>query len=597
MLNKKLLQDAQQVVSAALADAGIQVVYDTETPYADLRNKVMHLRPLPEKVSKEMVLHLRADCDHETGHFLASDPDALESVKDPLIKLLTNSIEDGFVERVMTDRWFGCGENLRASNKALIDSQVAVDDDTEDHVRKLAITALHLLTFGMEKDEVVAWLGDRVVDDVEAVEDLLPRLRSISSTTESVELAREVDRRWWWTDPDAHRGDGGAEGIDTSGGDEAGGTGGDDDGDGEGDKEGESTDSSGKDDAASTSDADREYSEAEAAARKDLAERLGKDTLSARRKTLITEAPFVESRYFAKTDLDLIEEIKPLDKGDRVTEFLDSVRGVVPTLRRRLLMEFRGIGTKREFDKKRGDIDRESLHKVAVGNTRVFTRDTPHVVPGADVTLLVDASGSMLCGGGRGSRSRIYVAAQAACAFSQVLDLIGVPNEVLAFTSNEATGFDFFDKHRAAGGVYSRVRPLRHLIIKPEKAPFRTRKAHFAALAEFDRCAENVDGESVMWAARRLAARNRSGMAPIMIVFSDGEPASHPEDFSLLAWHLKDTVKRIEKAGINMIGVGIQSKSVQRYYKNHLVLSDVSDLVGTSYSILRSVLRSARRAG
>jgi cobalamin biosynthesis protein CobT len=254
-------------------------------------------------------------------------------------------------------------------------------------------------------------------------------------------------------------------------------------------------------------------------------------------------------------------------------------------------MEFRGVGTKREFDKRAGVIDRESLHKVAVGNPRVFTTDMPHAVPDADATLLVDMSGSMLCGVGRSGYSRIYIASQAAYAFSTVLDLIGVPNEVLGFTTSVT-----FDHRTAILGHYSRVRPLHQLVVKPAASTARAHKARFAAMAHYDQCAENIDGECVMWAAQRLAARNRRGMAPILIVLSDGEPASVPERHSVLNLHLSKTVERIEKAGINVIGVGIQTKSVQRFYKNNLVIGDVKDLVGTSYGILRSVLRKAKRA-
>jgi cobalamin biosynthesis protein CobT len=327
-----------------------------------------------------------------------------------------------------------------------------------------------------------------------------------------------------------------------------------------------------------------------------MADRLSDGTLSAARKKSIAKAPLVESRYHARLDDDVVEDIEPFDHADGVNQFVESVRAVVPTLRRRLLMEFRGVGTRREFNKKRGEVDRESLHKVAVGNPRVFTQDTPHEVPGADVTLLVDASGSMMCYGGRGAAgSRIYVASQAAYAFSQVLDLIKVPNEVLAFTTEVHYDIEACAHHRSEGGAYTRVRPLRHMVVKPEGTSFRSRKAHFARLAYFDRCAENIDGEGVMWAARRLAARNRAGMAPILIVFSDGAPASVPESMSLLSWHLKHTVQRVEKSGIHVIGVGIQTDSVKRFFKNHLMISDVSDLVGTSYSILRAVLRKATR--
>ena len=53
MLRKDLLQSAQAVVSAGLLGEGVKVVFDAEIPHADLTNRVMHLRPLPDEVSEE----------------------------------------------------------------------------------------------------------------------------------------------------------------------------------------------------------------------------------------------------------------------------------------------------------------------------------------------------------------------------------------------------------------------------------------------------------------------------------------------------------------------------------------------------------------
>ena len=589
MLNKTLLQDAQQVVAAGLLGQGVKVVFDAETPYADLQNKVMHLRPLPEKVDAETLLHLRADCDHEMGHFLCSDPTALRSIKDPMLGLITNAIEDGFVERAVTDRWFGCGENLRDSNEALMRALIE-SEDTRLHSKKLALTALQLFSFGCTRDEIQQRLGGLVEKDIDVIEDLIPELHACSSTQESVRLAREIDRRWRWTDPERPRGKGGDDRDHSAEGDdeEETGDGGAADGN---DGSGGGPDSDGSKESNSACSEPKRGVGSGA-----MAKELAEGTLSAARKKIITETRFSARHYFARKDDDLIEPMESLRDQEMVNTFVDSVRTVLPTLRRRLLMEFRGVGTKREFDKRSGVIDRESLHKVAVGNPRVFATDVPHMVPGADVTLLVDMSGSMMCStssrAGIGP-SRIYVASQAAYAFSSVLDLIGVPNEVLGFTTSR----HFVPPAGGSYSSYTRIRPLHQLIVKPSGVTARKSKARFASMAHYDQCAENIDGECVMWAAQRLAARNRKGMAPILIVLSDGEPASVPEPVAMLNRHLKETVTRIEKAGINVIGVGIQTTTVQQFYKHSLVINDVKDLVGTSYEILRGVLRKARRVG
>jgi cobaltochelatase CobT len=440
-------------------------------------------------------------------------------------------------------------------------------------------------------------------------------MRAVENTTQSVILAKKVAKRWKWAKPPAgtpkpKKGD--AKGKSKGKKSKGEGSGKPEKKKEEGEKpeekeskEGES-EKKGEKDEPKKEEAEAKSAPEEAEADEpedlpdaaDLAKALAKDSIDSKRKRKIRETKFERAKYFARTNDDKIGPIKVSCTSEYTSQFIDSVRKIVPPLRRRLLMEFRGVGTHREFNKKRGEIDRESLHKVAMGSNRIFTREEPHIVPDADVTLLIDASGSMTAMTDRAcTKSRLHLASQAACAFSNVLDLIGVSNECLAFTTSTGYGSTFerwWKHHRDAGGAYTRVRPLRHMIVKKADESFRQARHRFASLSQFEQCAENVDGEAVMWAARRLAARNRPGMRPILMVFSDGEPASMPEHHGLLNWHLKDTVKQIEKAGIHTVGVGIATSSVQRFYSNHLVLNDLSDLVGTSYRILREVLKNRR---
>lgn len=611
MLNKKLLMSAQQSVCAGLLGEKVKVVFDATVPCADLKNRIMHLRPMPDKINDTDILHLRADCDHEMGHFGVSDVNVFGDIKNPLHQLLMNSIEDGFIERWVTERWFGCGENLRKSNAKLYKEMRAEATGDEDCVKRRSISALQLIAFGHEMPFIYKTLGDDIALMLAQVEDLFPELRAITNSHESLRLAEEVDKRWAWTKPESKTKDGEGESKEGS-------TGGAAISSGSSTKKDKTEKKEKKDDEKETKDEDKkdaptpddqedgDEDEKKAQDEKEkedsrpdaatLAAILSKDSIDIRRKEKVASTKFEAARYFACTDDDTVRLLRVDAPPEYTSLFIDSVRAIVPPLRRRLLMEFRGVGTKREFDKKRGEIDRESLHKVAVGNTRIFTLDTPHAVPDADVTLLIDASGSMMNLTESG-KTRLHLASQAAAAFSSVLDLIGVSNECLAFTTHNEGEHRWMKKHRDHGGPYSRVRPLRHMIIKRSDESFRNTRKRFASLSLFEQCSENVDGESVMWAARRLAARNRHGMSPVLLVFSDGQPASQPESFSLLNWHLKQTVERIEKAGIHVIGVGIASTSVERFFTNHIVLRDLSDLVGTSYRILSEVLKKARRVG
>jgi cobalamin biosynthesis protein CobT len=75
----------------------------------------------------------------------------------------------------------------------------------------------------------------------------------------------------------------------------------------------------------------------------------------------------------------------------------------------------------------------------------------------------------------------------------------------------------------------------------------------------------------------------------ILMVFSDGQPAC-PGDNAALRAHLKNSVAMIEKAGVDVIGIGIQTKAVENYYSKHVVLNDVDQLAGEVMQQLRKFL-------
>jgi cobaltochelatase CobT len=180
-------------------------------------------------------------------------------------------------------------------------------------------------------------------------------------------------------------------------------------------------------------------------------------------------------------------------------------------------------------------------------------------------------------------RTRLFVAAQAAAAVSSALDDLQVPNEVLAFTTSRRT------PARTAG--FDRVRALRHLIIKPYNKPFRSCRDKFIALAFFEHCSENIDGEAILWAAKRMLSKPKCGDRPVLMVFSDGEPASTPESNAVLAAHLKRSIARVEASGIEVFGIGTGSDAVSGFYTNSVAVYDVSNLLSTFYDLLKKVLQ------
>jgi hypothetical protein len=214
---------------------------------------------------------------------------------------------------------------------------------------------------------------------------------------------------------------------------------------------------------------------------------------------------------------------------------------------------------------KSGKLHTSSLSRlVAFNDTRVFRRKEESMTKDTAVTLLVDCSGSM-------SGSKIETAAYAAYGLSSVLERMNINNEVLGFTTAEHIRMDSRED-----GEFSRLETLYIPILKAFNERLSSEnKRRFAALPIKVDLANNVDGESLQVAAERLAKRKEK--RKILIVLSDGYPCAYG-DSKAINKHLKKVVKEIESSGIDVLGIGIQSKSVETFYSKNVVLDSVADL-------------------
>jgi len=612
---KQYIESAQGVTASSLAGMDVHVVYDAkDAPYADLKNRVMHLRPTPDELSSIDLEDLRGDCDHESGHFKHTDITALEDIKCPFLKLLINVVEDGRIEKLITDEYYGCGENLANSGGRAIDRIRESRDSSEESKRRRALAGVTLLTFGHERSKVLRMVGEDVDELFDEIDDIIPTLKGLPTTYEVVTKSKELKERWsHWaksdtkspkkksadckkvrTNSEKDTPKKGKKGKKPSASPEK--------PEGEKDKSSSEGDAGKPDeseisedkDLSSTSE-DKAPSESESDPTKKefrkLAKLLKDSAIADVRKSIVSDKKFTSRDfYLADTDQDVVRVIdsNSVRWRDR-EEFLHSVKATVPVLRRKTLMEFQGVGRKVVRHKKKGKIDGRSLFKVAFGSNRVFKNRTPAIVVNAFVSLLVDCSSSMYVR--TGAYKNIYLAAQCAAAMSQTLDLINVDHECLGFTTRDYFSGDIYSKHKSMGGAYDRVRPLLHLVVKQVREGYNQSRDRFVALGKMNYADQNVDGEGLLWAAHRVLSQAAVGAKPIIIMFSDGVPASTPETCSVLDSHLKRSVERVEKAGVSVIGVGMGTDHVKNYFANYVVVSKIEDMAEQFFVLLRKVLR------
>lgn len=181
------------------------------------------------------------------------------------------------------------------------------------------------------------------------------------------------------------------------------------------------------------------------------------------------------------------------------------------------------------------------------------------------VMIVVDGSGSM--------HHKLPVTKQALIALSESLNDLQIPFEVVGFTSIPDANMDAVSRKegRAVVGTYNRSRErLEHRIYK------RFESNDLTGIEKLDAGGNNCDPESVRWAANRLSQAKQK--RKIMIVMSDGQPATGDSNMQLLRGALKDSVNKIMASGMEVVGLGIMSDAVSEFYKDNLVIHKIEEL-------------------
>lgn len=630
---KSKFQRAQQAVASGFSDHDIKVVFDAKSaPYADLTNRVMHLTPLPDDIKDEDLEDIQGQCDHELGHFLFTDHSEWKT--DKLEQAVLNSIEDGRIETILSERWFGMGENLDRSEKRALKKLRAIGEKTPGDMTSTCMRALCGLTL-MVKGQSLSDSAEAVGGDTRPILEyleaggLLRGITTLGSTKDAAVLAVPIAKALKSSDINSEtpkKGEGSSSGSSDSEESDEHGDGAEGPSEPSDDKTGESRDNPGKTEEDSSESADKgseskedgDESEGSSGSSEDegdsedssggseskedgdksegegsienpisggcddamatkVAEEIEKMGLAQIRKDAIKEYDD-KKHYTSCTDYDqymTMDETTVLSR-DR-EKFCKALEGLVPILRRKIQMEFQAAVRSPTRHQKKGKIDARSLWKHGCGSERIFKRRLPKLQVHADLVLLIDISGSM-CG------SKMRLAAQSAAAFSNVLDLIGVRHEVLAFTTVDS----------GVPEEVSRREVLSHITVKPLSKRYQSCIDNFVALGKGDHIdmRNNVDGEALLWAARRLCEFQQTGAKKAIVVFSDGAPAAICRGgISLLEKHLKDAVTLIEGAGIPIAGVGIKSRCVEEYYPRNVVVNDLENLGTEFLTLIREILR------
>jgi len=232
-----------------------------------------------------------------------------------------------------------------------------------------------------------------------------------------------------------------------------------------------------------------------------------------------------------------------------------------------------------DFDQEEGLLDAARLARVVVSPAHSLSYKVERETEFKDtiVSLLIDNSGSM--------RGRpIAIAAICADVLARTLERCGVATEILGFTTRAWKGGQCREAWLAEGRPPNpgRLNDLRHIVYKRADEPYRHARRGLGLMMREGLLKENIDGEALLWAHRRLLARPEERR--ILMVISDGAPVddstASANGGTYLERHLRQIIGWIEsRSSVELSAIGI-GHDVTRYYQRAVTIMDAEQLGG-----------------
>ncbi|MFP1631104.1 cobaltochelatase subunit CobT [Zhengella sp. ZM62] len=301
------------------------------------------------------------------------------------------------------------------------------------------------------------------------------------------------------------------------------------------------------------------------------------------------------------------DELCDAEELERLRAYLDkqlsNLQGVVGRLANRLQRRLMAQQNRSwDFDLEEGYLDPARLPRVVIDEMKgsfaslSFKRERDTNFRDTVVTLVLDNSGSM--------RGRpITVAATCADILARTLERCGVSVEILGFTTRAWKGGQSREKWLKDGKPANpgRLNDLRHIIYKSADSPWRRARNNLGLMMREGLLKENIDGEALLWAHKRLLGRPEQ--RKILMMISDGAPVDdstlsvNPGNY--LEKHLRAVIDLIEtKSPVELLAIGI-GHDVTRYYRRAVTIVDAEELAGAMTEQLAALFeeQGARERG
>lgn len=288
--------------------------------------------------------------------------------------------------------------------------------------------------------------------------------------------------------------------------------------------------------------------------------------------------------YIAAEKLTSLEEKKELQKflNEKGAPFKANTQYLAQRLYRFLHTQ---IPYKWAFDAEEGALNGSRLTQKIINPTfpYIFKYLDQDNSLNTAITLLIDNSGSM--------RGRpILLAALCSQILAETLEKCGVSIEVLGFTTTSWKGGNSFKKWIQEGKPLKpgRLNDLLHIVYKSFTTPWYRAKSSMGIMLKESILKENIDGEALLWATKRLLQQPEK--RKILIVISDGAPVDDMtfahNGGNYLEDHLKEVIRHLSHhPALELFAIGI-GHDVTRFYPNAIVIKSPDLLSQTLFEEL-----------
>ena len=561
---------------------GVEVVFEGDVPCTD--GKKIYL-PQYSELSQELRIDMNGFLDHEVAHCKFTEFGQMKFCINKLHNMLMQNIEDYRIEIEMIKEFPGCALNLYPLN---IKYRGRLDKDWMD--RPWPIRMLTTIR------DIVEGRPARIDEDfkkyMDLIEDEIIELRGVTSTKEvrvlteaiirKIKLAHEDEKKEEDKDGEGKKGEKGdkakSKSKSKSGEDKS------DSEDGEAD---DSSDGSGSDDiedllnAAEGSKKAKEMDKFVVSVEGMMEEAFSKKAKEEKKVPTRHEYRIDPKEKPSKiipltTRFDTVTDHSGKGNAKRYGELKRASMKLVAPIKAQLERVLKvKENAKWTMEKERGAINSRALAQLASNKSyrQIFKEYSKTETNNVAVELLIDLSGSM-------AGQRIETAKSAAIAIAEALKDIGIPFEVTGFCS------EYEPRMGSVAGTTGRFgRRGERLDLHVFKS-FETVSMH--GICEMRNGSQNPDGECLAWAAKRLSLQKQK--RKILMVFSDGQPATGDTPFGTLQSDLRARIKEISDFGIEVIGVGIETNYVKEFYPDYVILTDVKDLPKQAMSKIAKAL-------